>query len=135
MRIFEHIQKAGRLEVSLQKLDAADDYEMVIDNCMNSATHYFNAALHAEGVTYHAHDQLHSARPPLQVFSASPSTGLREAMKPLEFLEEIRSRIVRGAEPYERETVEKCVSCFEDAKRGFLRIIGNAADPPLWENR
>ncbi len=135
MKIFEHIQKARRLEASLQKLDLVDDYEMVIDICMNAATHYFNAALHAENVTYEAHDQIHSARPPLQAFSASPGAGLREAMKPLEFLEDIRPRIVRGTEPCERETAEKCLACFEEAKRGFLKIIGNAADPPLWESR
>ena len=47
MKPFEHIQKAGRLEASLRKLDPLDDYEMVIDTCMNATTHYFNAALHA----------------------------------------------------------------------------------------
>ena len=135
MKFFEHIQKAGRLEASLQKLDPVDDYEMVIDTCMNAATHYFNAALHAEGVTYEAHDLNHTTRPSLRAFSASPSANLREAMKPLEFLEEIRPRVVRGTEPCERETADKCLACFEEAKRGFLKIIGNAADPPLWESR
>lgn len=135
MKPFEHIQKAGRLENSRRKLDPLGDYEMVIDLCMNAATHYFNAALHAEGVSHDVHDQLHTALPPLEYFLAAPGADLRKAMKPLAFLEEIRPRFVRGAEPCDRETIEKCLSHYEEAKTGFLRVIGDKADPPLWETR
>ncbi len=132
MKPFEHIQKAGRLEASLRKLDLEEDYEMVIDTCMNAATHYMNAALHAEGVSHEMQDQGHTDRPPLKFLSISPGGELQKAMRPLKFIEEIRPRHVRGTERCERETIEKCVACFDEAKRMFLKIVGDAAKPPLW---
>lgn len=133
MNPHEHIQKAERLETTLQKLDLEEDYEMVIDNCMNAVTHYMNAAFHAEGMTHEMQDQGHTSRPPLRFLSASLSGDLKKAMGPVEFIESLRPQFVRGTEPCDRETIEKCVACFEEAKRGFLEIIGDAGKPPLWE--
>jgi hypothetical protein len=62
----EHILKARRLEASLRKLDPANDFEMIIELCMLSATHLFNAALHVEVVTHGHSDQSHTTRPPLE---------------------------------------------------------------------
>lgn len=133
MKPFEHIQKARRLEASLRKFDLEEDYEMVIDNCMNAATHYLNAALHAEGVTHEKQDQGHSERPPLKFLSASPSGELQKAIEKVKFLEDIRPRYVRGTEPCGRETVEKCIAYFEEAKRGFLKIAEDAGKAPFWD--
>lgn len=133
MTPYEHIKKAERLEATLQKLDPEDDYEMVIDNCMNAVTHYMNAAFHAEGITHEMQDQGHTSRPPLRFLSSSPRGKLKKAMGPVEFIETLRPRFVRGTEPCERETIEKCINCFEEAKRRFLEIIGEARNPPLWE--
>lgn len=135
MMPFEHIQKAERLEASLRKFDPLDDYEMVIDLCMNAATHYMNAAFHAEGVTHEMQDQGHTNRPPLKLLSTSPGGELQKAMKPLKLIEEMRPRYVRGTEPCESEVMDRCLAWFEEAKRAFLEIAGDAAKAPIWEIR
>ena len=57
----------------MKRLDREDDFELLIDFCMLSVSHLFNAALHVEGVTYqHAgHGQVNL--PPLEQYSKQPS--------------------------------------------------------------
>ncbi len=82
----DHVAKAQRIEASLRKLDPADDPEMIIETCMLAATHYFNAALHAEGITHPLIDHAHTFRPPLDGYIQNPSAELQTAMEALKFI-------------------------------------------------
>lgn len=44
-----HLQKAERFKATLAKLDSHQDYETVIEDCLLTAAHLINAALHATG--------------------------------------------------------------------------------------
>ena len=128
----DHVAKAQRIEASLRKLDPADDPEMIIETCMLAATHYFNAALHAEGITHQLMDHAHTFRPPLDGYVKQPGAELQAAMEPLKFIEQLRPRHCRGTEPIGRAIMDKCLQSLEEAKAGFLEIIGDAARPAVW---
>ena len=132
MRPREHILKAERLEASLNKLKPADDFEMVIELCMLSATHLFNAALHVEGVTHGHSDQSHTVRPPLEYHRKSPSEALCKGMDALAYIENLRPVYVRGGAPFEQEIADACRQNFTDAKRIFFDVIGEAAGDREW---
>lgn len=59
MRPESHIEKAERIERSLQHCSALD-YEMRIEGAMLAATHYANLALHRLGITPETWDVVHS---------------------------------------------------------------------------
>jgi hypothetical protein len=132
LRTREHILKAERIEASLNKLNPADDFEMVIELCMLSATHLFNAALHVEGVTHGHSDQSHTVRPPLEYHRKSPSEALRKGMDALAYIESLRPIYVRGGAPFEQDIADACCQNFTDAKRIFLGVIGKAAGDREW---
>ena len=128
----DHVAKAQRIEASLRKFDPDDDPEMIIETCMLAATHYFNAALHAEGITHPLMDHAHTFRPPLDGYIKKPSAELQAAMEPLKFIEQLRPRHCRGTEPISRAIMDKCLQNLEEAKAGFLEIVGDAARPAVW---
>ena len=128
----DHVAKAQRIEASLRKLDPADDPEMIIETCMLAATHYFNAALHAEGITNQLMDHAHTFRPTLDGYVKKPGAALQAAMKPLKFIEQLRPGHCRGTEPLSRAIMDKCLQSLEEAKIGFLAIVGGAARSAVW---
>ena len=128
----DHVAKAQRIEASLRKLDPVDDPEMIIETCMLAATHYFNAALHAEGITHPLMDHAHTFRPPLDGYIQKPSADLQAAMEPLKYIEQLRPGHCRGTEPIGRVLMDKCLQSLEEAKAGFLEIVGDAARPAVW---
>ena len=46
MRVEHHLEKAGRFQATLQKLDYTDDYETMIEDFLLAAAHLINAAMH-----------------------------------------------------------------------------------------
>ncbi len=128
----DHVAKAQRIEASLRKLDPADDPEMIIETCMLAATHYFNAALHAEGITNQLMDHAHTFRPTLDGYIRQPGAALQAAMEPLKFIEQLRPGHCRDNEPITRAIMDKCLQSLEEAKAGFLEIVGDAARPAVW---
>ena len=128
----DHVAKAQRIEASLRKFDPVDDPEMIIETCMLAATHYFNAALHAEGITHPLMDHAHTFRPPLDGYIQKPSADLQAAMEPLKYIEQLRPGHCRGTEPISRVLMDKCLQSLEEAKAGFLEIVGDAARPAVW---
>ena len=128
----DHVAKAQRIETSLRKLDPADDPEMIIETCMLAATHYFNAALHVEGITTQLMDHAHTFRPTLDGYIKKPSENLQAAMEPLKFIEQLRPKHCRDSEPISRVVIDKCLQSLEEAKTGFLEIVGDAARPTVW---
>ena len=128
----DHVAKAQRIESSLHKLDPGNDPEMIIETCMLAATHYFNAALHAEGITHSLMDHAHTFRPPLDGYIQKPSAELQAAMEPLKFIEKLRPGHCRGTEPISRAIMDKCLQSLEEAKTGFLEIVGDAALSAVW---
>lgn len=128
----DHVAKAQRIEASLRKFDSDDDPEMIIETCMLAATHYFNAALHAEGLTTQLMDHAHTFRPTLDGYIQKPSADLQAAMEPLKFIEQLRPRHCRDNEPVSRAIVDRCLQSLEEAKTGFLEIAGDAARPTVW---
>ena len=128
----DHVAKAQRIEASLRKLDPDDDPEMIIETCMLAATHYFNAALHAEGITNQLMDHAHTFRPTLEGYIKQPGAALQAAMEPLKFIEQLRPGHCRDNEPITRAIMDKCLQSLEEAKAGFLEIVGDAARPAVW---
>lgn len=128
----DHVAKAQRIEDSLRKLDPDDDTEMIIETCMLAATHYFNAALHAEGITHQLMDHAHTFRPALDGYNNKPSANLHAAMEPLKFIEQLRPRHCRDSEPITRAVMDECLHSLEEAKAGFLEIVGDVARPAVW---
>lgn len=128
----DHVAKAQRIEASLRKLDPVDDPEMIIETCMLAATHYFNAALHVEGITHQLMDHAHTFRPPLDGYIKKPSANLQAAMEPLKSIEQLRPRHCRYTEPVSSEIIDKCLQSLEEAKAGFLKVTGDAARPAVW---
>ena len=134
MKPREHVAKGDRLVATIQKLDPVKHFEMIIENCMNAGTHYLNAAFHVEGLTHEHHDQAHSFRPPLELFSNKPSPGMAKAMDALAFIEGLRLEYVRGAGEYDADLMKKCMDCFEESTNGFLKIVGDERKVPVWAN-
>jgi hypothetical protein len=132
MRIREHILKARRLAASLGRLDPVEDYEMVIDLRMLTATHLFNAAMHTEGITPVHADHGHSTNPPLDSYLKKPSMEIRDGSAALEEIEHLRPDYVRGGAPYHAEAMERCLIAYEKAMTCFENVLGSRADMPDW---
>ena len=128
----DHVAKAGRIEASLRKFNPDEDAEMIIETCMLAGTHYFNAAMHVEGMTVQLMDHAHTFRPTLDGYNQKPSPKLQAAMEPLKFIEQLRPVHCRGNEPADRGVVDKCLKSLEEAKAGFLEIVGDAAKRSVW---
>ncbi len=128
----DHVAKAQRIESSLRKLDPGNDPEMIIETCMLAATHYFNAALHVEGITNQLMDHAHTFRPTLDGYIKKPSAKLQAAMEPLKFIEQLRPRHCRDSEPISGAVMDECLQSLEEAKFGFLEIVGGAARSAVW---
>jgi hypothetical protein len=133
MRIRYHIAKAQRIERALGKLSVVDDYEMVIESCMLAATHYFNAAMHAAGITHEMQDQAHTSRPPLDFLRKSLTPEIKKGADALAYIENTRKHHVRGGAPYERDVVANCVKSLDDARMIFLTVVGPARNKVAWE--
>ena len=128
----DHVAKAKRIETSLQKFDPDKDGEMIIETCMLAATHYFNAAMHVEGLTNQLMDHAHTFRPPLDCYKDSPSLKLEAAMEPLKFIEQLRPDHCRGSKTTDRNIAGQCLKHFEEARSRFLEIVGPAAEETVW---
>ena len=133
MRIRYHIAKAERIEQTLRKLSIVDDYEMVIESCMLAATHYFNAAMHAAGITHEMQDQAHTARPPLDFLKTPLTPDLAQGAQALAFIENTRKHHIRGGAPYDADLVDNCLKSLAEAKKIFLAVVGTAKDKVAWE--
>ncbi len=100
----DHIEKAGRFERSVKKLDAAEDCESIMWGRMHICTHLMNGALHAGGVTPEDFDIDHTwylGDFPDQAHLEKTLDGeFREALRKLAVFEHLRESCVRGATPY-----------------------------------
>ena len=128
----DHVAKAGRIEKSMRKLDPQADYELVIECCMLAATHFYNAALHVEGVSIPLIDQAHTFRPTLDMYSQAPSDKLRSGMAGLDFIEKLRPKHCRGDAPVDAALIKECLTHYAQAKSVFLDIVGPAGKPEFW---
>lgn len=128
----DHVAKARRIERSLMKFDLMEDYEMVVECCMLATTHYYNAALHVEGISIPLIDQAHTFRPKLDMYRRTPSSKLQSGMERLKFIEQLRPKHCRKSEPVDRKLMENCIKSFEEGKSIFLEIIGDAGKPEFW---
>lgn len=96
MEVAEHIHKANRITKSLAKC-SPEDYEALIEGAMLTATHLFNAMLHAKGIRTSDKDVMHGTKLTVEDLVRC-ETLLGDVVKTLEFIEELRSPFVRGAE-------------------------------------
>src|SRR5207237_7950528 len=107
MRIEDHWHKAMRLEATrTQKLDAPDDYELVIWSCVHGGAHLANVALHKLGVTDESFDLIHSNIPEHDLKGPAPVEELHSTLKSIEALV---PRVVRGIEPVDAKADKHCV--------------------------
>ena len=116
----------------MNRLDREDDFELLIDFCMLSASHLFNAALHVEGVTYQHADHGHVNLPPLEQYSKQPSKLFYQGSRALHAIEGLRGRYVRGEGDYDPKVIDGCLVSYEEATTCFLKIIGKNFDEPFW---
>ena len=92
MEIQEHVRKAQRISSSLAKC-SAEDYEALIEGAMLSATHWFNAALHAAHIRTAQHDVMHGTKLTVEEHKRC-ETLLGPLVEALEEIEELRSPYV-----------------------------------------
>ena len=144
MNIASHLEKIGRFEALLARLDPLDDFALWFWTVMNCGTHAVNAALHDAQVTraddvfpmqpgvylvpqaggepqprFHPlGDVLHVGRP--KVDAPVPS-DIAEMMSAMEIIEHHRDPCVRGEREPTRAIVEEC-----DA--ALRRCLGLLAD-------
>lgn len=156
MYVAGHLWRAERLESTNTRLDLADDYEMLLWNCVHVATHYFNAALHAARVTeerddypaseanyYYVRgganngwkvtwapfgDLVHSHIPGSSVpaLPTEPEGDLALILTDLRQIESYRARFVRGNQPYHVSDGVSCLDACERIKNLIRKLIDNA---------
>lgn len=104
MNAQEHIEKAGRFERSLKKLDASEDYEAIMWARMHICTNLVNAAFHTAGVTPVDFDFSHTFYlekfPDHEHLKKTVTGDLREVLRKLTVFEHLRETCVRGPAPY-----------------------------------
>lgn len=157
MYIADHLARAERIEATNRRLDLADDYEMVLWNCVHIATQYFNAALHAAGVTeergdypsaeafyYHARrgpddqwkvirapygDLVHSHVPGADAPALAPEPGgeLGLILADLRQIESYRPKYVRGDEPFNPQDGISCLQACERVKQLAIKVISSTS--------
>lgn len=142
MEVAIHMEKVGRLEDLLGRLDPADDFELYMWACMTAGTQALNAAMHTLGVTepgrLYPHqipgiyvepepvdgewrlvmaapgDVIHLGLPPVD--KPVPPV-LEEASRSLTFIEDLREVYVRGGEAVTPEVVALC-------RHAYARLMG-----------
>ncbi|MFG1357953.1 hypothetical protein [Xanthobacter pseudotagetidis] len=152
MEIAVHMEKVGRLEDLLGRLDPQDDFELYMWTCMTAGTQALNAAMHALGVTepgrLYPHqipgiyvepepvdgrwrlvmaapgDVIHLGLPPV----ARPVPAvLEEASGYLTAIEDLREVYVRGGEAIMPDVVALCQAAYGDLMAILKPLIPNHA--------
>src|SRR5207302_10682550 len=112
--IEDHWHEAMRLEATrTQKLDAPDDYELVIWSCIHGGAHLANIALHKLGVTDESFDLIHSNIPEHNLKGPAP---VAELLATLKSIEDLGPRFVRGIEPFDEKAMKQCVAAYDKVK-------------------
>lgn len=151
MHIAVHMEKVGRLEDLLGRLDPQEDFELYMWACMTAGTQALNAALHALGVTepgpLYPHqipgiyvepepvdgrwrlvmaqpgDVIHLGLPPVD--KPVPAV-LEEASRSLTLIEDLREVYVRGGAEITPQVVAVCRDAY-GTLMGILKPIIAAA--------
>ena len=114
MRIQDHWNKAMRLEATrTQKLNANEDYEILIWSCIHGGAHLANIALHNLGVTNEGFDLIHSNMPEHNLQAPAAAA---EMLATLKSIEDLGPRFVRGIEPHDRNAVDACLAAYDKVK-------------------
>lgn len=113
MQAEDHWAKAARIEVSRKKLNAKDDYELIIWSCIHAGAHLVNAALHKTGITPPTKDYIHSDKLESDVQVPDKVTEMLEILHSIELL---GPRFVRGPEPLDQGAVDFCLTAYEKLK-------------------
>lgn len=104
MNANEHIEKAGRFERSMKKLDAGEDFESIMWARMHICTNLLNGAFHAAGITPEDFDFTHTFYieefPDQAHLEKMLDEEFREALRKLAVFENLRETCIRGAVPY-----------------------------------
>ena len=104
MNAKDHIEKAGRFERSIKKLDTAEDCESIMWARMHICTNLLNAAFHAAGITPEDFDFSHTWYledfPDRAHLEKTVDGEFRGALRKLTVFEHLRETCVRGAAPY-----------------------------------
>jgi hypothetical protein len=97
MNVERHIELASNIERSVARL-GPDDHEMAIEAAMLAATHWLNAALHADGVAAEDQDVVHCS---MLVVNMVRKYGVAEPalVCALQEIEDLRPLHVRGDVP------------------------------------
>jgi hypothetical protein len=115
MEPIDHLRKASRIERSrMARLDASDDYELIIWSCIHGGAHLLNAALHAAGLTESEQDYIRSDK--IDPGLALP-VPVADVVKSLRSIEALGAKFVRGGEVPESATVRSCIDAYDAAKR------------------
>jgi hypothetical protein len=127
MKIEDHLQKAERIDRSMQRLDRDEDYEMLLEACMLAGTHLLNAALHRAGITAVGADLLHSDKPPLD---ASVPGDIGRIMKALKPIEDLRPGYLRNVKAWQPADGDRCLRNLEEIRRLTEEALGRIGVQP-----
>lgn len=127
MRAEDHWNKAMRLEATRkQKLDATQDYEIVIWSCIHGSAHLANIALHELGITGEGFDLIHSNIPEHNLQTPAAAA---EMLATLKSIEDLGPRFVRGIEPFDLKAVEACLAAYDKVKRFAESALNRSQEP------
>ena len=115
MNIEAHRAKADAIERSLARCSTAD-YETIIEGCMLAGTHWFNVALHRQGLFPIDRDAMHAEFLTIAQRRKVACT-MSAALAALDTIESLRTRHVRGDLPGGALAAQRALASLTELRR------------------